>query len=355
MKRSLLLFTTGFCGLVAVAGMVAAESGGTSASPAVAPAAGSDVTTCADAGVSAGTLAGAVTGSSGTSSGTSAVTDRRAVTFDGTRLVLAAEYAPGSRPTEQVNGVAASTDGTTLVTVVDAKGADRLRLSTDAGTTWTTVADGADLANAAVAPSGSRIAWTADGTLTVAAAATSWKPVPLDPGTVSLAPGRTYAQFPRFVGEDRLLLTLDVPIADVEEHVAGLADVWSHDLTTGTWTRLTSGKADADRWSVATTPLLRADGTLLYVLSTGLGSGSDTDLRTELRSVGPDGVDTVVTELPHRWGLIASAADGSLLFNAPDEQSRWQLVRLARTGERTELGCARAAWAAPLNHDPDRG
>lgn len=342
MKRSLLLLTTGFCGLVAVVGMVAAESGPTSASPAVAPAAGSDVTSCADAGVSAGTMA-------------ALGTDRRGVTFDGTRLVLAAEYTPGARPTEQVNGVAASTDGATVVTVVDAKGADRLMLSTDAGTTWTAIADGTDLANPAVSPAGSRVAWTADGTLTVAAASARWQPVPLDPGTVSLAPGRTHAQFARFVGEDRLLLTLDVPIAGVEEHFAGLADVWSHDLTTGTWTRLTSGKADADRWSVATTPVLRADGTLLYVLATGLGSGSDKDMRTELRQVSPAGVDTAVTDLPHRWGLVAAAADGSLLFNGPDEQSRWKLVRTAPTGERTELGCARAAWAAPLNHDPDRG
>ena len=337
MKRgSLLVLTAGFCGLAAVTAMVAARP---TTQPAVATAGAGGVTTCADAGVAAGfrSTVGAAP---------------RSVTFDGGRLLLAAEYAPGDRPAELVGGVSASADGATIATVVDARGPDRLQLSTDGGASWTTVAEGRDLAYPAVSPSGARVAWTAGGALTLAAAADGWKPTAAAATGVA---GRTHAQYPRFVDDDRLVLTLDVPVAGVPEDMAGLADVWRHDLATGAWTRLTAGKADADRWSVATTPLMAADGSVRYVLMTGLGSGSDADLRTELRRVAPDGTDEAVAELPHRWGIVAAAADGSLLFNGPDERSRWQLVHATTGGERTVLGCGRAAWAPPLNHDPDRG
>lgn len=343
MKRvSLLALTAGFCGLAAVSAMVAAQPSAPT-ELAVAPAAGAGVTSCADAGV--------------------AVTHRAAVgaaarnvTFGGQSLLLAAENQPGERPAELVNGVAASADGATVAMVVDAKGPDRLQLSLDGGASWTTLAQGNDLAYPAVSPSGSRVAWTANGVLTVAAAADKWRSVATSTtAAVQLDTGRTYVQYPRFVDESRLLLALEVPVAGVPEDFAALADVWLYDLTGSTWARLTEGKADTDRWSVATTPVMRADGTVLYVLMTGLGSGTDADLRTELRRVTPDGTDAVVTELPHRWGIVAAAADGSLLFNGPDERSRWQVVRATATGERTPLGCGRAAWASPLNHDPDRG
>lgn len=341
MKRgSLLVLTAGFCGLAAVTAMAAAQSPAQPSHRTVAPAADAGVTTCADAGTAVGyrSTVGAA---------------QRSVAFAGQHLLLAAENAPGERPAELVNGVSASADGATVAMVVDAKGADRLVLSTDAGASWSTIAHGPDLAYPAVSPSGGRVAWTADGALTVATAADKWRPAGTDTSTV--VTGRTYVQYPRFVDEDRLVLSLQVPVAGVAEDFAALADVWLLDLRSTAWTRLTAGKADADRWSVATTPLMRPDGTVLYVLMTGLGSGSDADLRTELRRVAPDGTDQALTALPHRWGIVAAAADGSLLFNGPDERSRWQLVSAAPTGERTVLGCGRAAWAPPLNHDPDRG
>ncbi len=338
-RRSLLALTAGFCGLAAVTAMVAARP---SADLAVTPAAGGALGACPDAGTSFTTGAGyrAAVGAA-----------PRAVTFDGRRLLLATEYATGDRPAELVGGVAASADGATIATVVDAKGPDRLLLSTDTGASWTTLTEGDDLAYPAVSPSGTALAWTADGALTLATAADGWKPMAAAPTGVT---GRTHAQYPRFTDDGRLVLTLDVPVAGVPEDMAGLADVWRYDLALAAWTRLTAGTADADRWSVATTPLELADGSVLYVLMTGLGSGSDADLRTRLHKVTPDGTDKAVTDLPHRWGIVAAAADGSVLFNGPDERSRWQLVHATTAGERSVLGCGRAAWAPPLNHDPDR-
>lgn len=342
-RGSLLVLTAGFCGLAAVTAVVAAQPAQPPTQVAISPAGSADATECVDAGAAAEYRS--VVGADA----------QRTLAFDGRQLLLAAESAPGDRPAELVNGVAASSDGATVATVVDARGADRLLLSTDAGASWTQLAEGADLAYPTVSPSGTRVAWTADGTLTVAAAAGQWQPVAAQPTSVSAGEGRTFAQYPRFVDEDRLVLSLQVPVEGVDEDFAALADVWLHHVVSTEWTQLTTGKADADRWSVATTPLMRADGTVLYVLMTGLGSGTDADLRTELRQVSAGGTDEVVSTLPHRWGIVAAAADGSLLFNGPDERSRWQLVQVNAGGVHTALGCGRAAWAPPLNHDPDRG
>lgn len=272
----------------------------------------------------------------------------RALTFAGGTVMVAAELQVGERPAELTGAVAASPDGATAVRITDAKGADRLDVSTDAGASWATVATGRDLAYPAVSPSGARIAFGAAGALTVADAAAGWKPVAVAmPGE-----GKQLAQYARFVDENRLLLAVEVGVPGVADRFAALSDVWLHDLAWGSWQRLTTTEPDLDRWSIAKTPVFDRDGSLLYVRQTGLGSGTDADLRTELRRV-TGGADVVVRKLADRWGIVAVDGDGSVLWNAPDEHGQWQLVSAGADGSLTPLGCGRSWWAPSLNHDPD--
>ncbi|HEY0638400.1 MAG TPA: hypothetical protein VGD67_12200 [Pseudonocardiaceae bacterium] len=275
--------------------------------------------------------------------------------FGGSAVRVAAETVPGTKPAELTTGVAASRDGATTVTVTDARGADRIELSTDSGTTWTRLATGHDLRYPAVSPSGDRVVWSAEGALMSAEAASSWKPAPIEP----VNGGKQLAQYTRFLDDHTLLLSVEVGIAGVDDDFAALSDVWTYDLRTADWTRLTSGAADTDRWTLANTPVPASDGSVLYVRHTGLGSGTEADLRTELRRVSPAGKDVKVADLPDRWGIVDVASDGSILWNAPDPASQWQLIRTT-TGAAgvdlaggTVLGCGRASWAPPLNHDPD--
>lgn len=271
-----------------------------------------------------------------------------AVTFDGSTVLVSPELQVGEKPMQMLGAVSSSPDGATVAKVVDAKGPDRLAVSTDAGVSWTDVVTGRDITYPAVSPTGKRIAFAVAGSLTTATAAGGWQP-----GAVALpGQGRQYAQYLRFVDENRLLMTIEVGVEGVAERFASLSDVWLHDLASGTWQRLTTTKPDAQAWSIAKTPIFDNDGSLLYMRHTGLGSGSDADLRTELRRV-VGGVDSAVRQLPDRWGIVAVDAGGTILWNGPDERSQWQLTSDAGADKLTPMGCGRSSWAPSLNHDPD--
>lgn len=287
-----------------------------------------------------------------THAGTEVGAAPRVLSFAGEKLLVTPEDRT-ARPAEMVGATAASPDARTVVTVIDRRGPDQLLLSTDAGRSWTELAAGPDLIYPAVSPSGDRLAWTAAGQLTTRTTGSAGKPQQIKlPAAAS-----KLAEYVRFADDRTLIMTVEAEVAGVPADLAGLSDVWTYDLVRGTWTRLTSGEADADRWTLASTPVTAPDGSVLYVRSTGLGSGTIDDLRTELvRLSGPVGermTETVVTELPDRWGLVSVDADGTTLWNAPDQRSQWQLVRWAPDGIRTPLGCGRASWAPSLNHDPD--
>ena len=278
----------------------------------------------------------------------------RTVPLGGRELLLAAELAPADRPASVVAAVASSADGRAVVQVVDVKGDDRLELSADGGITWRQITTGADIRSPAVSASGDDVAFTVAGALLVASARDGWTPTPVPPPELDKA----VAEYVRFVGDDRLVLTLEAGVDGVDEHFAALSDVWTYDMGARAWQRHTSGIADADRWSLAMTPYVLPDGSMLYVRQTGLGSGTLADIRTELRRIPAPGVaaraETVLTAVPDRWGIVSVEPDGSIVWNAPDDLAQWQLVRRDVDGTMTSMGCGRTSWAIPLNHDPDR-
>lgn len=264
----------------------------------------------------------------------------RRLVFGGAHVGLASQLDPSESPDAVVTAVANSSDGSAVALVVHSAAYDWLVFGAAPAWNWTTVADAEEITRPAMTASGSRLAWVADGLLSTAAAADGWQPAPVAPPVEGGRP-----TFVRFAGDDRVVVSVEEPAAGSSLESAALSDVWAYDIRPGTWNVLTAGDVDLDRWSLAVSPVVAADGSILYVRRTGSASSAGAGATSELRRITGGGGpvdDAAVTAVPPDALLVSVDAEGWTLWNVPDEQGRWHLVVRAADGITTALGCGRS-------------
>ena len=133
-------------------------------------------------------------------------------------------------------------------------------------------------------------------------------------------------------------------------HDDALNDLWRYDVRRGSWSRLTRFEADADRWSVLRTPVVRPDGAVLFVRVHGRATATEQP-SFELWLLQGARV-AKVRDLPGEMYLAGFLA-GRLVWNVPDPATgEWRLVAEG-SGRRVELGCGAVAVDPVAEPDPD--
>jgi hypothetical protein len=145
-------------------------------------------------------------------------------------------------------------------------------------------------------------------------------------------------------------------VAHMDEHLGGQSNLWSIELTTGVWTRLTSFMATLDHWVTVHTPTVTGGGIDVVRIS-GMTSGTADDVTYEHLRVTPGSAPVVVRTLPPETYLAGrDPVGGQLLasqYLAPEEG--WVTGPLTPAGvEATTCGAARVdARDVDLDLAPD--
>lgn len=156
--------------------------------------------------------------------------------------------------------------------------------------------------------------------------------------------------YPLFVGATRLVASVEEPVEGLSSEFEGLNNLWSVDLQSGRWKKLTFFTATAERWSVIRTPILADRGQLLFVRVHGYASRTrpPTFELWRLR----DGSASLVRELGGEM-YLAGLTDGRLVWNVADARGRWHLLRAEASGRLRDLGCGRVSVDPLTRPDPD--
>lgn len=245
-----------------------------------------------------------------------------------------------------------SDDLRTLALSVDAAGPDTLLVSDDGGVTWLDRCRMNDIVATATSDDGRLVAAAStDGTLSLLSSSQGWTAAPIAlPSSALLASGLTFDS-----SSSLLIATLSQRVNGANDEFANLVNVWTMDIATMTWTQVTDLKADSDRWSISTSPVVdESSGALLFVVESGLGSGGLDDVSSELWSWDPGSgaLSMVAPGLPQT--LLVAASSATRVWNVADETGTWHLLAedLA-SSSLTDLGCGRSVLASQLNGDPD--
>lgn len=261
-------------------------------------------------------------------------------------LVGAAEVPASERGDAFMARVAASDDGAIVYAVVDRKGpaSDTLQRYM-ASTGWTELVVGQDINALDASPDGGQTAYSDQGRLTVirdgAAIATPGPPLVKDPFVTDIL----------FLDDQRLVVGVSEAVAGVDDEVLGLANLWIIDLTSGKWDRITDLVADEFWWKYARSPVPSPDGGFMFVVETGLTTGSQADIVTELWKYAPTGDIAMVGAL-EPGTLLSGSGPGFIVTSKYGSDGIWQVYKNASDGE-TKLGCFRVGNAALMNGDPD--
>lgn len=222
--------------------------------------------------------------------------------------------------------------GPDVVVVVDGRGVTRLPQSGEAThPSWS--ADG-------------RLVWSVGSSLRI------WGGAGRATTAVAAPPGAATVFSPVFVGEGRITAVASTPTpgAATEEGVSD--DLWTYDLPTRTWTRLTSFPASSDRWTAIRTPIAGSDGSLEFVRITGEASATALPPSSLWRLDG--GRATKVRDLPREM-YLAGTMDGRRVWNVFDQSlGDWRLEIESAQGGLADLGCGRVMVDPRAELDPDR-
>lgn len=258
------------------------------------------------------------------------------------------EEVSDARASTTLARIASSEDSKVLVAILDANGPDTLLASSDGGSNWIPVGNFVSPTAMAVSPDGSSVV-VADGlqVTILSLDGTESQPVLKLPDIASLAVDDL-----AFVDHKTLLAVISEHVAGVSDDFASLANVWRLDLASSSWTRLTDLKADSDRWTLAHTPVADRAGTIKFVVESGLGSGTQDDITTELWVVEQGGVPQMDKTLPIGSILVGWIGNRTVI-NVPDDVGLWHILVLVGDAAPVDLGCVRASAAARMNGDPD--
>ncbi|HEX9891306.1 MAG TPA: hypothetical protein VGB28_04535 [Actinomycetota bacterium] len=253
---------------------------------------------------------------------------------DGTR----AAYVHG----EALGGIlrhVSARPGSGVAYVEDRRGSDGLTLVTSKDSQ--TVVPGGEITHPA---------WSSEGDLAYAVdlerleVRTPGAPV----RTIDRPEGAVGVFSPVFTTPETIVAVVQEAIPGVTTHDDTLNNLWSHDLTTGEWARLTAFSADAHRWSVVRTPVAQDTGQILFVREVGQAISSEPP-SYELWALRETGAEKV-RELPGEMFLAAAGGDG-LLWNVFSE-GEWRLFLEGPEGTRS-IGCGAVMVDPRTSVDPD--
>lgn len=245
-----------------------------------------------------------------------------------------------------------SDDLRTLAVSRDAAGRDTLLVSEDGGITWMDVGSMDDIIATATSGDGNLVAAAStDGELSLLRGGNGWVPE-----SIALPSNALFASGLSFDGpSSSLVATLSERVPGARVDLANLVNVWTMDIGTMTWSRVTDLKADFDRWSIAMSPVFDdTSGALLFVVESGLGSGGIEDVTSELWTWGPGSDAPAMVEGGLPQTLLVAGSGTTRIWNLADETGTWHLLAedLA-SSSLTDLGCGRSVLASVLNNDPD--
>lgn len=177
--------------------------------------------------------------------------------------------------------------------------------------------------------SNGRVAWALD-----LSALEVWTPSTGAVRTVPAPPGSTGIFSPVFVDNRRIVAVVQQPVSGALTHDDTVNNLWRHDLADGSWTRLTRFGASGDAWTAIRTPVLDAEGNVLFVRVVGNGAATERP-SFELWKLSGSTASRVRNLPGERY--LAEAGPAGILWNI-DDGSQWRLYR--ETGSSlVDLGC----------------
>ncbi|MCI0635169.1 MAG: hypothetical protein L0206_14850 [Actinobacteria bacterium] len=168
--------------------------------------------------------------------------------------------------------------------------------------------------------------------------------------TIAAPDGAIGITLPLFVGRSGLIATIEEPVDSLSSEFEGLDNLWRFDARDRAWTRLTSFRATAERWTVIRTPVLAHDGDLLFVRVRGHASRTRPPA-FELWRLDDDRASLVRALDAEMY--LAGMMDGSIVWNVADARGRWHLLAEEPDGSLRDIGCGRVLVDPLTRADPD--
>jgi hypothetical protein len=166
--------------------------------------------------------------------------------------------------------------------------------------------------------------------------------------TITRPQGSTAVFSPVFTGPNELIAVVQEPVESYTGEDDSLNNLFRHDISSSTWTRLTAFQATAENWSVLRTPVLARDGSVFFVRLRGVASEARPP-SFELWSLRGETVSKV-RDLPKEM-FLAGINDQGLLWNIYDGVE-WRLFLESRMGL-LDLGCGAVMVDPRAQPDPD--
>lgn len=194
-------------------------------------------------------------------------------------------------------------------------------------------------------------AWLGTGEVVFAEGFSSlraWSPQTGSVRTIDRPAGTSAVFHPVPADEADVIAVAQEPVDGAPPGDDGLNNLYRFHAATGTWIRMTGFSATADQWSVIRTPVVEADGGVLFVLVQGVGSQT-ADPTFELWK-HRNGLTWKVKSLPGEMYLVGRV-DAGFLWNI-ERDGEWR-VFLEESGQLREVGCGGGMVDARAEPDPD--
>jgi hypothetical protein len=249
---------------------------------------------------------------------------------------------PASNPAAIIGPVGISADGSTIAATIDRRGPDDMAVTTDQGSTWTTVATAADIYHIALDETGATLAVAGVDTLTLHTLGSpgEGRLVPLPVGTVAV-------DAVAFSGSSTLVAALET--GGEPSEFAGPAKIFLLDTTTGAWSQAPTAP---DTTGALITSVVATHDEVTYVLVPAPLTGPAPT--AQVWTVRTGGAPTLRYAGVPNTATLVGITDTSVLIGVYDDTATYRIIQRGGGDTSLDLGCIRPAAATDLNNDPDK-